>query len=245
VAVRPNPAFKSRVECSAVLTVGKQCQHSSRKCRRAPCRRSGSRRSRPCRLRLVLSQTFRAADWRQPWMRERPNDQFWNVWKREAGQQPLSGSSGQIDREGQSTPSPRRWPQSCLSATRTSSEMRSSTTSKQSSHAPQANKVRKITESEAYVGRRICQDESKVVCFRQKAGSLSQGHGEGHVRLAANSSPDEGPTQAKSGEDHAVHDVRFGIPPAAMISALNCSIVVRCRMAVCRISLNASDSERS
>ena len=44
---------------------------------------------------------------------------------------------------------------------------------------------------------------------------------------------------------HAVRDVRFGIPPAAMISALNCSIVVRCRMAVCRISLNASDSERS
>jgi hypothetical protein len=168
VAVRPNPAFKSRVECSAVLTVGKQCQHSSRKCRRAPCRRSGSRRSKPCRLRSVLSQTFRAADWRQPWMRERPNDQFWNVWKREAGRQQPLVSSDQVDREGHSTPAPRRSPQSCLSATRTSSEMRSSTTSKQSSHAPQANKVRKITESEAYVGRRTCQDESKVVCFRQK-----------------------------------------------------------------------------
>jgi hypothetical protein len=123
VAVGPNPTFKSRVECSAVLTVGKQCQRSSRKCRQAPCRRSGSRRSRPCKLRWVLSQTFRAADWRQLWMRERPNHQFWNLWKRETGRQPMSGSSDQIDREGQSTPSPRRWPQSCLSATRTSSEM--------------------------------------------------------------------------------------------------------------------------
>lgn len=87
--------------------------------------------------------------------------------------------------------------------------------------------------------------KAKLSASDKKAGSLSQGHGEGHVRLAAISSPDEGPTQANSGEDHAVHDVRFGIPPAAMISALNCSIVVRCRMAVCRISLNASDSERS
>jgi hypothetical protein len=154
--------FKSRVECSAVLTLGKQCRRSSRICRQAPCRRSGSRRSRSCRLRWVLSQTFRAADWRQLWMRERPNYQFWNLWKRETGRQPMSGSSDQIDREGQSTPSPRRWPQSCLSATRTSSEMRSSTTSKQSSHAPQASKVRKITESEACAGRRICQDEATL-----------------------------------------------------------------------------------
>jgi hypothetical protein len=45
---------------------------------------------------------------------------------------------------------------------------------KQSSHAPQANKVRKITESEAYVGSRICQDESKVVCFRQKVVCFRQ-----------------------------------------------------------------------
>jgi hypothetical protein len=172
VAVRPNPAFKSRVECSAVLTLGKQCQRSSRKCRQAPCRRSGSRQSRPCRLRLVLSQTFRAADWRQLWMRERPNYQFWNLWKRETGRQPLSGSSDQIGREGQSTPSPRRWPQFCLSATRTSSELRSSTTSKQSSHALRVNKVRKITESEAYVGRRICQDESKV-CLIQTKGWIT------------------------------------------------------------------------
>jgi hypothetical protein len=31
----------------------------------------------------------------------------------------------------------------------------------------------------------------------------------------------------RSGLDHAVREVRFGIPPRAMISALNCSIVVR------------------
>ena len=37
--------------------------------------------------------------------------------------------------------------------------------------------------------------------------------------------------------------VRFGIPPAAMISALKTSIVVRCRIAVCRMSANASVSD--
>jgi hypothetical protein len=42
---------------------------------------------------------------------------------------------------------------------------------------------------------------------------------------------------------HAVRLVRFGMPPAAMISALNCSIVVRWRIAVCRISTKASSSQ--
>jgi hypothetical protein len=34
--------------------------------------------------------------------------------------------------------------------------------------------------------------------------------------------------------------VRFGIPPAAMISALKTSTVVRWRIAICRMSANAS-----
>jgi hypothetical protein len=42
---------------------------------------------------------------------------------------------------------------------------------------------------------------------------------------------------------HAVRLVRFGMPPTAMISALSCSMVVRWRMAVCRISAKASSSE--
>ena len=42
---------------------------------------------------------------------------------------------------------------------------------------------------------------------------------------------------------YAVRVVRFGIPPAAMMSALKTSIVVRCRIAVCRISENASVSD--
>ena len=44
---------------------------------------------------------------------------------------------------------------------------------------------------------------------------------------------------------YAVRVVRFGIPPAAMISALKTSIVVRCRIAVCRMSANASVSDIS
>jgi hypothetical protein len=42
---------------------------------------------------------------------------------------------------------------------------------------------------------------------------------------------------------YAERGVRFGIPPAAMISALKTSIVVRCRIAVCRIRANASVSD--
>jgi hypothetical protein len=45
------------------------------------------------------------------------------------------------------------------------------------------------------------------------------------------------------GSRHAERLLRFGMPPSAMISALSCSMVVRCLIAVCRISVKASSSD--